>query len=199
MKKILIPLLILCISLLAFGCQKAPSSAPTTQPEHVTNESVSQGATVDVIPDATIDNEATTDEVVTDPTDTTKDYLGNSEATVTEPDQTDPLSENVTTIPGTATTPTEPAQTEPATAPNTTTSPIITEPPLTIPPSTDPPATEPITVTYQQYLFEMTGEQQQEFINSFGSYESFFAWLNQAKAEYEDQRIPIDGTTPIKP
>ena len=102
----------------------------------------------------------------------------------TEPEQQIPTTVN--TVPTTENTP-ETNTTEPPQTPETTT-PAVTE----------PETTAPITVTYPEYL-AMSGQDQAAFIDSFDSLEAFFAWLNQAKAEYEDQRIPIDGTTPIAP
>ena len=58
---------------------------------------------------------------------------------------------------------------------------------------------EPVTAPYIQYdeYCDMTGEQQKEFYDSFESPEEFFAWPEQAKAEYGNSRnyIIFDGGT----
>ena len=64
-------------------------------------------------------------------------------------------------------------------------------------------ATKPIEIKpavveteYEKYI-GMSGTQQKDFMESFGSMEEFFAWLQNAKAEYEaaHPEIPIeDGT-----
>ena len=51
-------------------------------------------------------------------------------------------------------------------------------------------------VTYEDY-HNMSGDEQAAFINTFESYEAFFAWYNAAEQEYRDQMIEIDGSTPI--
>lgn len=54
------------------------------------------------------------------------------------------------------------------------------------------------SVTYEQYN-AMSGDEQQEFIDSFGSVAKFMVWYNEAKAEYEEAHpdIEIGGDTVI--
>lgn len=61
-----------------------------------------------------------------------------------------------------------------------------------------PVATQPAdgTVTYLDYI-NMTGAEQMAFINTFSSYDAFFAWFNAAKEAYEDGLIEVDGSTPV--
>ena len=174
-------ILILCLGLLLLttGC-----NTPTTEPSTI-------APTSDYTPETTLQN-AETEGVTTE--------NSSSEPTSTEPDSevTQVITNN-----GTVPTTTEAVMTEPTTAigeQQATTLPTepTSEPETTEPEATVPPTTAPITVTYPEYL-AMSGTDQAAFIESFGSYESFFAWLNAAQAEYEDQRIPIDGTTPIAP
>lgn len=93
--------------------------------------------------------------------------------------------------------PTESEGTEPST-PEDPTEPTPTEKP-TEPDPTDPKPSEPVNtaVTYYDYYYVFTAEQQEAFINSFPSVEEFFVWHKAAKEEYESERIPIDGTGPI--
>ena len=67
-------------------------------------------------------------------------------------------------------------------------------------PSEPTPSVPPVAngVTYVEY-YQMTGEQQQAFINSFDSIEAFFAWHTAAKEAYEESWTPIDGSTPFIP
>lgn len=38
----------------------------------------------------------------------------------------------------------------------------------------------------------MSAQEQNDYMNSFDSIDAFFAWYNQAKAEYEASNPPID-------
>ena len=52
--------------------------------------------------------------------------------------------------------------------------------------------------TEYEKLLEMSGEEQQAFMESFESLEAFFAWLEEAKAEYEAKNPGIEiGTDGI--
>lgn len=64
----------------------------------------------------------------------------------------------------------------------------------TVPPTTESNGQGSMSANAQAYAawLNMSGEQQQEFMNSFDSIEAFFAWLNAAKAEYEAQNPGID-------
>lgn len=46
--------------------------------------------------------------------------------------------------------------------------------------------------TEYEKLMEMSGEEQQEFMESFESLDAFFAWLETAKAEYEAKNPGIE-------
>lgn len=54
------------------------------------------------------------------------------------------------------------------------------------------------TVTYEEYI-AMSGEEQQNFYNTFAKPEDFFAWYNAAKAEYDANQnyIEVDGEIDI--
>ena len=128
-------------------------------------------------------------------------------------DNTPALSEN------TPTTNTEnniPTETEPAINPTITeatiieteyeeTSPVESNEPeetenTTSEDTSDSPSSDPnsLAQAYQDY-YNMSAEEQQNFINSFESIEAFFAWHTAAKQAYEDNRTPIDGSKPIIP
>lgn len=87
---------------------------------------------------------------------------------------------------------TEPKATEPK-----ATEPKATEPTPTEPKPTEPKPTEAAPVVeqteYERYL-AMSGDEQKAFMESFGSIEAFFEWLNTAKAEHEALKpdIPIE-------
>lgn len=51
-------------------------------------------------------------------------------------------------------------------------------------------------ITYLDY-HAMSGDEQAAFINTFSSYEAFFAWYNAAEKEYKDSMIEIDNDTSI--
>ena len=102
----------------------------------------------------------------------------------TEPTEISPATDPTENDP----TESEPQPTEPTE--NEETNP--TEP--TEPESTVPSATAAAYLAYN----EMSAAEQQDFINSFDSIEAFFSWLNTAKAVYEAERTPIDGS-PITP
>ncbi len=134
----------------------------------------------------------TTDPVTTQPNTTlgtvTEPAPGGDE--VTEPQPTE-NGQEPTEVEGT-----EPSATEDPTEPAPTEKP--TEP-VEQPKPTDPEPSEPVNtaVTYYDYYYVFTAEQQEAFINSFESIEAFFVWHKAAKEEYESERIPIDGTGPI--
>lgn len=96
---------------------------------------------------------------------------------------------------------TEPTETtQPATKPTEDDSwleevPEDTRPPIDV---TIPDETQPYT-DYEQYM-NMSGEEQEEFFNSFENEKDFFDWFNAAKAEYEKAHPPviIDGSTNIE-
>ena len=46
---------------------------------------------------------------------------------------------------------------------------------------------------YERYN-AMSGEEQQAYMESFGSVEAFVSWYNSAREEYESGRIEIDGS-----
>ena len=95
-----------------------------------------------------------------------------SDIVVTETINTDPSE------------PTEPAESENSTTENTT--------------SADNEEIDPLVLEYINY-YNMSGEEQQNFIDSFGSIEAFFTWHTAAKQAYENNRTPIDGSKPIIP
>lgn len=71
-----------------------------------------------------------------------------------------------------------PSPTPVATAkPSPTAAPVPTEKP-------EDNSTDQTVTAYEAYS-SMSGQQQMEFMNSFGSMEQFFAWYNNARAEYE--------------
>lgn len=95
--------------------------------------------------------------------------------------------------------PTIPSQTTPSDAP--TDKPESTEPNQSNPDQpTQPPASQPDS-TAEAYIayYNMSGQEQQKFIDSFGSIEAFFRWHTAAKKAYEESRTPIDGASPILP
>ena len=111
-------------------------------------------------------------DVGTEPQPTT----GNEETT--QPDATEPASTEATEP--TATIP----STEPAEKPENPTEPIATEP-------------GEKKITYYDYYYVFTAEEQMAFIESFESIEAFFEWLNAAKEEYESGFFEYDGKYPI--
>lgn len=92
--------------------------------------------------------------------------------------------------------PTEPKDNPNETNPTESDSSEGTEPAPSEPSPSVPPVSN--SVTYLEY-YQMTGEQQQAFINSFDSIEAFFAWHTAAKEAYEECWTPIDGSTPFIP
>lgn len=119
-----------------------------------------------------------------------------TEAPIASPDETEGNgTEPVTSSTESSTQPqqaTDPGLTENNTEPDVTTA--STESP-TEPSDKTPDATAEAYANYHK----MSGEEQQKFIDSFGSVEAFFDWLKDAKKAYEDNRTPIDGFTPIIP
>ncbi len=110
-----------------------------------------------------------------------------SEPNDTQPDAVEPTEPDPTQSEGT-----DPSVTAPVTEPEATDP--ATEPGATVPP-TEPEATQPPVgtgVTYLEY-YAMSAEEQQAFIDSFGSLDAFFVWHTAAKEEYESGRTPIDG------
>ena len=112
---------------------------------------------------------------------------GESESTVnpnTAPENT--TSTNEPTTPDNTTTPeSEPAESNPDQE---------SEPVQTSPENLTPNADADAYLAY----YEMSAAEQQAFIDSFGSLDAFFAWHTAAKAAYEAERTPIDGS-PIIP
>ena len=85
------------------------------------------------------------------------------------------------------------------TKPQQSTTPQPTEPEVTgplVPGMEEVEVPDSGEVTYEEY-YAMSADEQASFINSFESYEAFFAWHTAAKEAYESGRIEIDGTTPI--
>ncbi len=131
------------------------------------------------------------------------DSSGESSAHVTEPDasaesfteETKPSTptEPDSTKPGNNPTENEPASSE---SHSETSAPEEGEPPTesSTPGSTAPSADAAAYLAY----YEMSAAEQQAFIESFGSLDAFFAWHTAAKAAYEAERTPIDGS-PIIP
>lgn len=120
----------------------------------------------------------------------------NNQTTAPEiPDDTQPENVDPTVPASTEPEETDPTVTDPATEPEATDP--VTEPEDPTEPTTptEPEATQPPAgtgVTYLEY-YEMSADEQQLFIDSFGSLDAFFAWHTAAKEEYESGRTPIDG------
>lgn len=177
------------VSFLLFaGCDMTNDDTTSTtvkQEEH---------ATIDVPKDADPENNSEiTDETAqaTTPVDVTTPTTPNAPTEGTEP--ASPTDPTAPTSPEDPSEPTEPGSTIDPTEPQT--------PDETDPMPSDPSATEPEVsskVTYMDY-YNMSAEEQQAFIDSFESIDAFFAWHTAAKKEYEDNRTPIDGSTPIIP
>lgn len=113
----------------------------------------------------------------------------NSDPTIpvtTQPIETDPEATEPVTEPEATDAVTEPNSTDPSTEPDDPTTPTAP----TEPEATNPPAGT--GVTYLDY-YAMSADEQQLFIDSFGSLDAFFAWHTAAKEEYESGRTPIDG------
>ena len=104
---------------------------------------------------------------------------------------------------------TEPKATEPKATEPKATEPKVTEPEATEPKATEPNPTEPKPTEsapavgeteYEKYM-SMSGAEQKAYMESFGSIEAFFNWLQDAKAEYEaahpDIEIGSDGKVEI--
>lgn len=122
-----------------------------------------------------------------------------TEPNATQPDAFEPTEPDPTQSKGTdpsVTNPvTEPEATDPATEPDATVPPTEPEDPTEPSKPTEPEPTQPPVgtgVTYLEY-YAMSAEEQQAFIDSFGSLDAFFAWHTAAKEEYESGRTPIDG------
>ncbi len=143
--------------------------------------------------DAPTQNEAAGPQNITDETDANTGVFETSEPdeAKTEPDGT--------TEPDATQKPTEP-QTNPSEPTEGTTVPDPTEPPEAVTEPTQPPVSTP-DPTAEAYIayYNMSAAEQQAFIDSFGSIEAFFTWHTAAKKAYEDNRTPIDGSTPILP
>lgn len=121
-----------------------------------------------------------------------KDAAADTTAPNTEPTET---TVPVTTGPGTAFNDlAEPKFdfTEPEEEANENTAPTEAESEETTAPADGEtqPTAEAMT-DYERYL-NMSGEEQTAFIESFGSVEEFFAWLNKAQAEHEAQKPGVD-------
>lgn len=88
---------------------------------------------------------------------------------------------------------TKPEETKPQETKPQETKPEETKPQETKPQETKPEETKPQnTVTeYEEYL-AMSPEEQQAFFESFDSVDAYFAWLNAAKAEYEEKQNASD-------
>ena len=138
-----------------------------------------------LIPDVPAENSESTNP--TKGNETTKDPTVSTKGNENTKDPTSPTKGNVTKDP---TTP-KGDNTQSTTAP---TVPEETGPLIPNMPEVDVP--EKDEVTYLEY-YAMSAEEQASFINSFESYEAFFAWHKAAKEAYENDRIEIDGSTPI--
>ena len=95
-------------------------------------------------------------------------------------DETEPAE---TEAPTETTESTEPAET---TEDTETTEPVESE---ATTPSTEP--AQPQQMDYMTFQ-NLSGAEQQAYMESFASLEQFFAWYNQAKEEYEAANPPID-------
>lgn len=113
-----------------------------------------------------------------------------SEPEITKPVESEPADP-------TESTPTPPDYTQSPTDP---TDPVPTDPTDEPTQATTAPGFSP-DISAEAYLayYNMSADEQQDFINSFGSVDAFFAWHTAAKEAYENNRTPIDGTTPILP
>lgn len=101
---------------------------------------------------------------------------------------------------GTESKPTPAATPKPAPAATPKPTPVATPKPTEKPDDASTSQTiNPATgsTAYEAYS-SMSGQQQMDFMNSFGSMEEFFAWYNNARAEYETLHPSIeigsDGT-----
>lgn len=123
----------------------------------------------------------------TNPTDYNDGTEPESEPDVTKPEDSNPI-ESTPIPPDYTQAPTEPKDPDP------------TDPTEKPEQPTDAPGFAP-EISAEAYLayYNMSGADQQNFINSFDSIDAFFAWHNAAKEAYENNRTPIDGTTPILP
>lgn len=110
-----------------------------------------------------------------------------SDPDVTKPEESDP-TESAPIPPDYTQAPTEPKE------------PIPTDPTEEPEQPTAAPGFSP-DISAEAYLayYNMSAADQQNFINSFGSIDAFFVWHTAAKEAYENNRTPIDGTTPILP
>lgn len=131
------------------------------------------------IPDDLEEEKSTTPTKATTPSETTKPTVPSKETTPVE-----------TTKPTAPSKETTPAETTKPTTPSKETTPAETTKPTT-PVETPDPVAE--LTEYERYM-AMTGDEQMEFVESFGSIEAFFEWLNSAKAEHEALKpdIPIE-------
>ena len=90
----------------------------------------------------------------------------------------------------------EAAPTVPETTPPETTVPVTTVPETTLPETTAPttePTEPPAPATMDYMTFQnMSAADQQAYMGTFANLDLFFAWYNQAKADYEAANPPID-------
>ena len=176
-RKILYVIIAVLVVILAAGVVMVfTMQNPTAAPK---NPSVSADATQNTGEAAAPTADPVTGEVPTAPG-------ADVPAAVTDPTASEAATEP-TTESGETTEPTE--DTKPTDPTDASEGPLIPDAPVATQPANGP-------VTYLDYL-AMTGEQQMAFINTFSSYDAFFAWFNAAKEAYEDSLIVIDGSTPV--
>ena len=101
---------------------------------------------------------------------------------VTDPTETDPTSAGQSVSVGNDTTATVPSITQTPISGNTN---VTT---VTAPTTAQSGNT---VLTYEAYM-AMSAEQQQAYFESFADVQSFFAWYNAAKAEYEKENSSIE-------
>lgn len=133
---------------------------------------------------------------------------GNSSSSkTTKPTQASKPSTTATTAPKDTSEPTEaeqdPSQPSSATKPEDPSEPTSGQPEDPSEPSeeetVDPsePDESQSGVTYEEYM-AMTGDQQQTYYTSFASADAFFAWFNEAKKEYDEQKQEVElGDKPV--
>ena len=154
--------LMLVFVLLASGCGAKNAIVDNTASETIAEVPATTEKSVPGVEDSEFSEE-------TKPTETETQ----TEATeVTEPTEaTEPSKPNENTEPSKPTDPVEPETTAPTTEP------------------TEPPA--PAQMDYMTFQ-NMSAADQQAYMATFGGLDQFFAWYNQAKADYEAANPPID-------
>ena len=157
--------LVLVLVLLVAGCGKKKETVESDTEVTTTESTAATQESLPALEDSEFDDETEPAETETQPEPT---------ETETQPEateETEPAETVAPTQPAKPTAPVEPEETEPTTEP------------------TQPPAN--VQMDYEAF-HNMSPADQQAYMGSFENLDLFFAWYNQAKADYEAANPPID-------